>query len=145
VLGLPTPFARRQSRNTQLVLMAEAHLGRVVDPAAGSGYVEALTDEFARAAWAQFQAIERRGGIIAALTSGLVADTVRAAVEARAAAGQPKIVGVTAFPPTAAHEVEVEHPEIRPSEAPDVRLPGADAQCPPLTPIRLSEPYEGRT
>jgi methylmalonyl-CoA mutase N-terminal domain/subunit len=57
-LGLPTPFARRQSRNAQLVLMEEAHVGRVADPAAGSGYVEALTDQIAREAWARFQAIE---------------------------------------------------------------------------------------
>ncbi|HEY3695173.1 methylmalonyl-CoA mutase family protein [Phenylobacterium sp.] len=143
-LGLPTAFARRQSRNTQLVLMAEAHLGRVVDPAAGAGYVEALTDAFARAAWADFQAIELRDGIVAALASGLVADAVRAAVEARAQAGPPKIVGVTAFPPTAAHDLDVERPDIRPVDAPDVGLPGPDGQCPPLVPIRLSEPYEGR-
>jgi methylmalonyl-CoA mutase len=143
-LGLPTAFARRQSRNTQLVLMAEAHLGRVTDPAAGAGYVEALTNAFARTAWADFQAIEARGGLVAALTGGLVAETVRAAVEARAQAGQPRIVGVTAFPPTVVDKVEVEHPDIRPATAPDVRLPGPDGQCPPLAPIRLSEPYEGR-
>ena len=48
-LGLPTAFARRQARNIQLVLMEEAHVGRVADPAGGAGYVEALTDA-ARAA-----------------------------------------------------------------------------------------------
>ena len=44
-LGLPTEFGRRQSRNAQLVLMEEAHIGRVADPGAGSGYIEALTDQ----------------------------------------------------------------------------------------------------
>ncbi len=69
-IGRPTPFARRQSRNAQLVLMEEAHIGRVADPAAGSGYVEALTDEIAREAWTRFQAIEAAGGVVAALTLG---------------------------------------------------------------------------
>jgi methylmalonyl-CoA mutase len=138
-IGLPTAFARRQSRNLQLVLMEEAHVGRVADPAAGAGYVEALTDEIARAAWADFQAIEAMGGIIAALTSGHVADLVDAA---KAARPEPKIVGVTAFPPEKAAPVEVERATPRPVEAPSPRLPGPDGACPPLKPMRLAEAYE---
>jgi hypothetical protein len=57
-LGRPTPFARRQSRNAQLVLMEESHLGRVADPAGGAWFLESLTDDLARRAWARFQAIE---------------------------------------------------------------------------------------
>jgi len=143
-IGLPTPFARRQSRNTQLVLMEESHVGRVADPAAGSGYVEALTDEFARAAWAAFQAIEARGGLVAALSDGHVAQSVQAAREARAAAGKAKIVGVTAFPPDSEPKVDVERPAARTADAPSPRVPGPDGRCPPLAPIRLPEPYEGR-
>jgi methylmalonyl-CoA mutase len=141
-IGLPTEFARRQSRNTQLVLMEEAHLGRVADPAAGSGYVEALTDEMARAAWAQFQAIEAAGGIVAALGQGLIAQAVADANAAREAAGPPKIVGVTAFPPTQDAPVEVEPAERHRAEAPSARLPGPDSRCPPLVPIRLAAPHE---
>lgn len=141
-LGLPTAFARRQSRNTQLVLMEEAHVGRVADPAAGSGYVEALTDQLARAAWDRFQAIEAAGGIVNALTSGLIARDVDAARAAREAAGQPRIVGVTAFPPQNDEIPEVVRAEPRAVEAPSSRLPGPDSTCPPLTPIRLSAPYE---
>ncbi|WP_374576081.1 methylmalonyl-CoA mutase family protein [Phenylobacterium sp.] len=141
-IGAPTAFARRQSRNTQLVLMEESHVGRVSDPAAGAGYVEALTDGLARAAWAAFQAIEAQGGLIAALASGHVAEGVAHAAQARVAAGQPKIVGVTAFPPTQAAPVEVETPARTPVEAPSPRLPGPDGACPPLTPIRLAEPFE---
>ena len=141
-LGLPTAFARRQSRNAQLVLMEEAHLGRVSDPAAGSGYVEALTDEIARAAWSQFQAIEDAGGIIEALASGLIAAHVEAVNQAREAAGPPKIVGVTAFPLAKETAVEVEAPAVRAAEAPSPRLPGPDGHCPPLKPIRLSQAYE---
>jgi methylmalonyl-CoA mutase len=138
-IGLPTAFARRQSRNIQLVLMEEAHVGRVADPAAGAGYVEALTDEIARAAWAEFQAIEAQGGIIAALTSGHVARRVEAA---KAARPEPKIVGVTAFPPEKDAPVEIERATRRPVEAPSPRLPGPDSACPPLASMRLSEAYE---
>ncbi|MDB5424428.1 MAG: mutA [Phenylobacterium sp.] len=138
-IGLPAPFARRQSRNAQLVLMEEAHIGRVADPAAGSGYVEALTDQIARAAWARFQAIEAEGGIVAALTSGQIARDVAAAVAARPA---PKIIGVTAFPPDKDAPVEVEIAAHRAVEAPSPSLPGPDSACTPLTPIRLSEPFE---
>lgn len=141
-IGLPTAFARRQSRNAQLVLMEEAHLGRVADPAAGSGYIEALTDEMARAAWAQFQAIEAQGGVIAALTSGHIADQVAAVGAAREAAGAPKIVGVTAFPPTQDAPVEVETPKSVTADAPSSRLPGPDGRCPPLAPIRIAAPHE---
>jgi methylmalonyl-CoA mutase len=138
-IGLPTAFARRQSRNTQLVLMEEAHVGRVADPAAGSGYIEALTNDIARAAWAELQAIEGRGGLIAALESGMIAARVEAATTAR---GEPKILGVTAFPPEKETPVEVERPTPKPVEAPSVRLPGPDGHCPPLKPMRLAEAFE---
>lgn len=141
-LGLPTPFARRQSRNAQLVLMEEAHVGRVADPAAGSGYVEALTDQLARAAWGRFQAIEAAGGLVPALASGLIARDVEAARAAREAAGKPRIVGVTAFPPEKDAAPEVERAEPRPVQAPSPRLPGPDGACPPLKPLRLSAPHE---
>ena len=140
-IGLPTAFARRQSRNTQLVLMEEAHVGRVADPAAGSGYIEALTGEIARAAWDAFQAIEAEGGLGSALASGHVARKVEAASAGR---GEAKIVGVTAFPPEADTPVEVERPTPKPAEAPSPRLPGPDSRCPPLAPIRLSEAFEGQ-
>jgi methylmalonyl-CoA mutase len=138
-LGLPTEFSRRQSRNAQLVLMEEAHIGRVADPAAGAGYVEALTDQIARAAWDEFQAIEAAGGIVAALGDGRIARSVEAANTARPA---PKIIGVTAFPPAKDTPVEVEIAAARPVAAPSTRLPGPDSACPPLRPMRIAEPFE---
>jgi methylmalonyl-CoA mutase len=138
-LGLPTEFARRQSRNTQLVLMEEAHIGRVADPAGGSGYVEALTDQIARAAWAEFQAIEASGGVIAALNAGQI---VRAVDAANAARQAPRIIGVTAFPPAKDTPVEVEVAAAAAVEAPSTRLPGPDGTCPPLKPMRISEAFE---
>lgn len=138
-LGLPTEFARRQSRNTQLVLMEEAHVGRVADPAAGSGYVEAMTDQIARAAWREFQGIEACGGIVAALNAGQIARAVEAAKAARPA---PRIIGVTAFPPAKDTPVEVEIAAARAVPAPSARLPGPDSSCPPLTPMRIAETFE---
>lgn len=136
-IGLPTAFARRQSRNTQLVLMEEANVGRVADPAAGAGYLESLTDQIARAAWDRLQAIEAAGGLIAALEAGLVARDVAATVSAR---GEPKILGVTAFPPTETTAVETEPGA--PATPPEVRVPGPDSTCPALSPVRLSEMHE---
>ncbi|MDP9459866.1 MAG: methylmalonyl-CoA mutase subunit beta [Actinomycetota bacterium] len=100
-LGLPDAFARRIARNTQSLLVEEGHLARVLDPAGGSWYVEALTDELARAAWDWFTEIERAGGLAAALDSGLVRERIAAAWQARSqrlATRQDPITGVSEFP-----------------------------------------------
>ncbi|WP_405016505.1 methylmalonyl-CoA mutase subunit beta [Kitasatospora sp. NBC_00070] len=100
-LGLPDAFARRVARNTQAILLEESHLARVIDPAGGSWYVEQLTDELARAAWAWFQEIERAGGQAAALRSGLVRDRIAATWAKRStdlARRREPITGVSEFP-----------------------------------------------
>ncbi len=100
-LGTPTPFARRIARNTQSLLVREAHLARVIDPAGGSWYVESLTDALARAAWAFFQELEAAGGAVAALDAGLVAERVaevRTVRERDAATRRRPITGVSEFP-----------------------------------------------
>lgn len=73
--GLPNvsrKFAHRISRNTNLLLLEESHLGHVVDPAGGSYYVEDLTKQVAEKAWAVFTDIESKGGFTAAVESGFV-------------------------------------------------------------------------
>lgn len=72
-IGQPGALGRRIARNTQIVLQDESSLGRISDPAAGSWYVEKLTDEVAQAAWQRFSEIEAEGGALAALRSGLIA------------------------------------------------------------------------
>ena len=147
-LGLPTTFARRQARNTQLVLMEESHLGRVADPAGGSWYLDSLTDQIAHAAWKAFQAIEAAGGVIKALELGQITGAVavsRAGQDAAFADKSRKILGVTAFPNAddkAAEVVSVD-PSAFAVEGPDPRLPGPDSHCPPLTPIRFAAAFEG--
>ena len=60
--GMATSFARRMARNVQLLLLEESHVGRVLDPAGGSWFVEDLTNQLAQQAWERFQAIEQHGG-----------------------------------------------------------------------------------
>ncbi len=147
-IGLPTAFARRQARNTQLVLMEESNLGRVADPAGGAWYLDSLTDQLARAAWNGFQAIETAGGLIKALESGGIADAVtkaRVAQQAAFADKSRKILGVTVFPNADDKTPEVETPDASAFAvaAPDVRLPGPDSHCPALTPARFAAAFEG--
>jgi methylmalonyl-CoA mutase len=100
-VGLPDESARRIARNAQSILLEESHLGRVLDPAGGSWYVEALTDSLARATWAWLQTIERAGGQHAALTSGLIASRIDATWrerEGRLARRSEPITGVSEFP-----------------------------------------------
>ncbi|MFE9292847.1 methylmalonyl-CoA mutase small subunit [Streptomyces niveus] len=100
-LGLPDGFARRIARNTSTILIEESHLGRVIDPAGGSWYVERLTDDLAHAAWAWFQEIERAGGQRAALRDGLIAERLAATWATRSeklARRREPVTGVSEFP-----------------------------------------------
>ncbi|HVK45693.1 MAG TPA: methylmalonyl-CoA mutase family protein [Micropruina sp.] len=119
--GLPTPFSRRMSRNIQLLAAEESNVGRVTDPAGGSWYVESLTDQLAKRAWARFGALEAAGGMADALTQGRVADWIGDTVAARASrlsTRKQPITGVSMFP------AEVEQPpEVRP-RPPAVELGG---------------------
>ncbi len=96
----PSPLGRRVARNTALVLREESHLGRVVDPAGGSYYLETRTDQLAREAWSRFQAVERDGGLLAVLRSGSLRDRLDAAWQKRAAAiarRKEPVLGVSEF------------------------------------------------
>jgi methylmalonyl-CoA mutase len=138
-LGLPDAFARRIARNIQLVLLEEANLARVADPAAGSGALEALTQELCAAAWSQFQDIERAGGAWAALESGLIAQKVSEvrAERQRAIAHRSDILtGTNAYPDL--HESVATVLDVPPWPA----KPTADLETTPLPRIRLAEPFE---
>ena len=146
-LGRPTDFARRQARNAQLVLMEESGLARVADPAGGAWFLEAQTDQLARAAWALFQQIEAAGGLEAALTSGLIARWVEAAREALAAevaSGARKLIGVSVYRNAQPTEVAVDNvdPSRFAKPAPRIERAGPDGACPPLHPWRAAEAVE---
>ncbi len=91
-----TRFGRRQARNISLLLRHEAHLAEAVDPAAGSYYLETLTDTLAREAWAQFQQLEAAGGYRAAHATGQVAAQVAKGAATPAVVGQVR-VGVNKY------------------------------------------------
>ncbi|AOW94605.1 methylmalonyl-CoA mutase [Rhodococcus sp. WMMA185] len=100
-LGVSKTFASRIARNTQLLLLEESHLGRVLDPAAGSWYVEELTGQVATKAWEFFQQIEAAGGYRAARESGLIADRIdstRARRESDISHRRTAVTGVNEFP-----------------------------------------------
>lgn len=148
-IGRPTAFARRQARNIQLVLMEEAHLGRVSDPAAGAWFIESLSEELAREGWSVFQAIERQGGVLTALKSGFVAANLEGPRRAlRAAAEHRGVLGVSLYPDPNERPVEVETlaSDIADTSGDEARhlarLPGQDSRGSPLTPIRVAETLE---
>ena len=143
-LGRPTERARRLARNTQLILLEEAGLGRLADPAAGAWAMESLTDRLARQGWSFFQAIERQGGLAAALMSGFISGEIaktRAAREVELEEGRRPILGVTDFPDPEPLPVDVE-PTVAGRPSPDVGLLGPDSRCSPLAPVRLSATAE---
>ncbi len=109
-LGIPDAFARRVARNTQIILIEEANLHRVADPAAGSGAIEALTDQLCRVAWDLFQNIERAGGAAKALEAGSIQKEVarvRAEREANVAQRKEVLVGTSDFPDLAEDKVPI--------------------------------------
>lgn len=94
-------FSRRIARNTQLLLLEESNIGRVLDPAGGSWFVESLTDDLAQNAWTVFAQIEAAGGYRAALRSGWITDRVGASLARRdesVAHRQTAVTGVNEFP-----------------------------------------------
>ena len=132
-LGLPDAFARRIARNTQTVLIEESHLDKVTDPAAGSGGVEALTQELTDKAWALFQSIEREGGLFKALTLGDFVGKLAAVSQHRdndLAKRKQALTGTSEFPDIREVPVAVLAPLGSPS------YQGL------LPPKRLSEPFE---
>ncbi|MDF2854466.1 MAG: methylmalonyl-CoA mutase [Neobacillus sp.] len=78
-----TPLSERIARNTQNILMEEAYLQKVADPAGGSWYVESLTAELAEKAWAYFQQLEANGGILEVLQSNKLQNDINAISEKR--------------------------------------------------------------
>ena len=121
VEGLPDAAARRLARNTSHVLLDEAQLGKVDDPAAGSGALEALTEELCRAAWMLFQEIERAGGIETGLCDGSVQETLAVASAKRRADVESLvrgIVGTSRFPHRVAPVSDVLESPRRPAPTP---------------------------
>ncbi|MBR1402209.1 MAG: methylmalonyl-CoA mutase small subunit [Prevotella sp.] len=97
----PTDFSERIARNQQLLLKEECHFNNVVDPGAGSYYIEHLTDSLAVEGWKIFLKVEEEGGFLAAVKAGTVQDDINATNVKRhgdAAKRKEFLLGTNQFP-----------------------------------------------
>jgi methylmalonyl-CoA mutase len=100
IIGPSDSFSRRIARNVQVVLNEEAHITHVADPAGGSYFVEALTDQLATDAWKIFQAVETQGSMSKALLAGAIAKDIAEIAEKRNASIRKRgasLLGVSEF------------------------------------------------
>ena len=98
---VPTDFSERIARNQQLLLKEECHFNTVVDPGAGSYYIEHLTDSLAVEGWKIFLKVEEEGGFLAAVKAGTIQDDINATNVKRhgdAAKRKEFILGTNQFP-----------------------------------------------
>ena len=96
-----TDFSERIARNQQLLIKEESHFDRIVDPSAGSYYIEHLTDALAQEAWKLFLKVEEEGGFLEAVKKGTIQDAINATNEKRhgdAAKRKEFILGTNQFP-----------------------------------------------
>ncbi len=99
-IALPTDFSARIARNTQIFLQEETNITRVVDPWAGSYYVESLTHELMHRAWHHLQEVESLGGMTKAIETGLPKMRIEEAAarrQARIDSGREVIVGINKY------------------------------------------------
>jgi methylmalonyl-CoA mutase len=128
-------LSRRLAVNTQLILRDEAHFDKVADPAAGSWYIETMTDSVAEAAWDLFQTIESHGGMTQAIASGFVRDTIAKSRRERELLVEQRrrvFVGTNQYP----------NPKER-ANLPSLPAQGRGAE--PFERIRLATEHSGRT
>ena len=96
-----TDFSERIARNQQLLIKEESHFDRIVDPSAGSYYIEHLTDALATEAWKIFLKVEEEGGFLAAVKAGTIQDDINATNVKRhgdAAKRKEFLLGTNQFP-----------------------------------------------
>ncbi len=147
-LGLPDGFARRIARNTQLILLEEANLWRVADPAAGAGGFESLTQALCEQGWRKFQDLEAESangltGIVGALANGHIQKGLARERDARAkaiATRREPITGTSEFPNLSEASVSVLAPP--PAAAPSSDTSGDAITVESLPSTRLAEPFE---
>ncbi len=109
-LALPTDFSARIARNTQILLQQESGTCRVIDPWGGSAYVERLTYELARRAWAHIEEVEAAGGMAKAIEDGIPKmriEEAAARTQARIDSGRQPVIGVNKYLVAGADDIEV--------------------------------------
>ncbi len=136
-----TEFSTRLARNQQILLKEEAYLNKVVDPAAGSYYIENLTHSLIEAAWSEFNEIEELGGFIDAFLKGKIQDSIVTMAEERdmrLAQRREVLLGTNHYPNFSERILEnIDKDYVSPGiEGP------AEADAQPLIPYRGAEGFE---
>jgi methylmalonyl-CoA mutase len=129
----PDDFSERIARNQQLLLKEECHMDKVVDPSAGSYYVEVLTNSLADVAWKLFLEVEDKGGFGAEVAGGNIQDAVNASGVARkkaVATRKEVLLGTNQFP----NFTEVAEGKIK-EQAPCCCGGGPSCTAPTITPL----------
>ncbi len=109
-LALPTDFSARIARNTQIFIQNETDTCRLVDPWAGSYYVEKLTDDLMQKAWAHIQEVEEYGGMAKAIEAGIPKmriEEASARTQARIDSKKQSVIGVNKYKPDSEEEIPV--------------------------------------
>ncbi|MGZ0086260.1 methylmalonyl-CoA mutase [Caldibacillus thermoamylovorans] len=109
-IALPTDFSARIARNTQLYLQEETGICRTIDPWAGSYYVETLTNELMKRAWAHIEEIESLGGMAKAIETGIPKMRIEEAAarrQARIDSGAETIIGVNKYRPEKEEPIDI--------------------------------------
>ncbi len=138
---LPDAFSNRIARNTQVVLKEESYLDKVIDPGAGSYYIEKLTATLMEGAWELFLQVEEKGGFHKSLIDGFIQNAVRESVESRMknlATRKDILVGTNQYP----NLQEKMSSEIGDIPPPVKRLPEDQCIIEPLDLFRGSRDYE---
>ena len=133
----PGEFTRRMARNTQLILKNESYIDRVIDPSAGSYYIENLTDSIARAAWELFLEVEKAGGIIESLKSGYIQEQIEKTASAKdkdLVTGKTTLLGVNRYP-----NLNEQTPAV---QLVDTEQDNPEFEIRPLKPYRAAEAFE---
>ena len=141
VSGKTNEFSERIARNQQILLKEESYFDKVVDPAAGSWYIENLTVSIAEHAWNLFLRISDMGGFIKAFDKGFVQDEISAVADRRIhnfATSRKSILGITSFPDSKEHKGE----ELDKSCFFPVDLTQKDAYAETLKLYRGAQPFE---
>jgi len=137
----PDEISQRLARNQQLLLREEAFLDKVVDPAAGSYYVENLTHSIIQESWKVFQTIESKGGFVDAFLAGYIQDEIADMAQKRdmqIALKKEILLGTNQYPN--ADERQLEHTDLDRAHASVADPSGADTQ--PLNLYRGAEGFE---
>ena len=137
----PTEFSERLARNQQLLLKEESYLDKVVDPAAGSYYIENLTNSIADQAWELFLKVQEKGGFVEACKQGFVQDKINETArkhDMAIAMRKVSILGTNQFPNSSEHIDEDIDTAV--FNVKDLTLP--DAEIETLKPYRGSQAFE---